>query len=175
MGIEAFQQVGQYRFENRYGRTSHEYFPGLIAGDAGFGQEHGAVFGFHLGWSGNWRWIVDRSPHGDLLVQAGELFLPGELVLEPGEQYETPPLYIASANGLNDLSRERLRRSHLLRFADRLPVATVATRISTVRHGLPLLSSLVKLGCVGPSTSRALASRRVVMLCRSYLARFQTR
>src|SRR6202049_575879 len=32
----------------------------------------------------------------------------------------------------------------------------VATRISTVRHGLPLLSSLAKLRCVGPSTSRAL-------------------
>src|SRR5271165_3870768 len=63
--------IGQYRFENRYGRTSHEYFPGLIMGDHGFGQEQGSVFGFHLGWSGNWRWIVDRTPHGDLLVQAG--------------------------------------------------------------------------------------------------------
>src|SRR6202140_4077296 len=40
--------------------------------------------------------------------------------------------------------------------ADRLPVATVATRISTVWHGLPLLSSLAKLRCVGPSTSRPL-------------------
>jgi len=40
-------------------------------GDHGFGQEQGSVFGFHLGWSGNWRWIVDRTPHGDLLVQAG--------------------------------------------------------------------------------------------------------
>ena len=32
-------------------------------------------------------------------------------------------------------------------------MATVATRISTVWHGLPLLSSLAKLRCVGPSTS----------------------
>src|SRR5271165_470096 len=40
--------------------------------------------------------------------------------------------------------------------ADRLPVATVATRISAVRNGLRLLSSLAKLRCVGPSTSRAL-------------------
>ena len=45
---------------------------------------------------------------------------------------------------------------HLLPFADRLPVATVATRISSVWHGLPLLSSLAKLRCVGPSTSSAL-------------------
>jgi alpha-galactosidase len=36
--------IGQYRFENRYGRTSHEYFPGLIVGEPGFGQEQGAAF-----------------------------------------------------------------------------------------------------------------------------------
>src|SRR5258708_30389870 len=45
---------------------------------------------------------------------------------------------------------------HLLPHADRLPVATVATRISSVWHGLPLLSILAKLRCVGPSTSSAL-------------------
>src|SRR6266481_8633380 len=45
---------------------------------------------------------------------------------------------------------------HLLPFADRLPMATIATRISSVWHGLPLLSSLAKLRCVGPSTSSAL-------------------
>ena len=112
--------IGQYRFENRYGRTSHEYFPGLIIGDRGFGQERGAVFGFHLGWSGNWRWVIDRSPHGELLVQAGELFLPGEVVLEPGQFYETPPLYVASANGLNDLSQQfhRFVRDRLVQFPD---------------------------------------------------------
>jgi len=112
--------IGQYRFENRYGRTSHEYFPGLIMGDQGFGQERGAVFGFHLGWSGNWRWMIDRSPHGELLVQAGELFLPGEIVLEPGQFYESPPLYLASANGLNDLSQQfhRYVRDRLVQFPD---------------------------------------------------------
>src|SRR5207344_2899975 len=45
---------------------------------------------------------------------------------------------------------------HLLPPADWLPVATIATRVSTVWHDLPLLSSLAKLRCVGPSTSRAL-------------------
>ena len=27
-------------------------------------------------------------------------------MLEPGQQYETPPLYFASAHGLNDLSQQ---------------------------------------------------------------------
>ncbi len=35
-------------------------------------------------------------------------------------------------------------------------MATVTTRISALWHGLPLLSSLAKLRCVGPSTSGAL-------------------
>jgi hypothetical protein len=50
----------------------------------------------------------------------------------------------------------RRPRRHLLPPADRLPVATVATRISSVWHGLPLLSNLAKLRSVGPSTSSAL-------------------
>jgi alpha-galactosidase len=110
--------IGQFVLENRYGRTSHEYFPGLILGAKGFSHEQGAVFGLHLGWSGNWKFVVDRSPHCQLLVQAGELFLPGELVLRPGQSYETPPFYLASANGLNDLSGQfhRFVRDKLVRF-----------------------------------------------------------
>ena len=80
----------------------------------------GAVFGLHLGWSGNWRFVIDRSPHGQLLVQAGELFLPGELVLEPGQSYQTPPFYLGNAHGLNDLSSQfhRFVRDKLVRFSD---------------------------------------------------------
>jgi alpha-galactosidase len=112
--------IGQFVMENRYGRTSHEIFPGLILGEKGFSHELGAVFGLHLGWSGNWKFVIDRSPHGQLLVQAGELFLPGELVLQPGQSYETPSFYLASARGLNDLSRQfhRFVRDKLVRFPD---------------------------------------------------------
>jgi alpha-galactosidase len=112
--------VGQLIMENRYGRTSHEYFPGLILGEKGFSHEKGVVFGLHLGWSGNWRWVIDRSPHGQLLVQGGELFLPGELTLEPGQSYQTPPFYLGSANCLNDLSGQfhRFVRDTLVRFPD---------------------------------------------------------
>src|ERR1700733_7537046 len=112
--------IGQFVMENRYGRTSHEIFPGLILGEKGFSHELGSVFGLHLGWSGNWKFVIDRSPHGQLLVQAGELFLPGELVLLPGQSYETPPFFLATARGLNDLSRQlhRLVGDRLVRFPD---------------------------------------------------------
>jgi len=52
---------------------------------------------------------------------------------------------------------------HLLPPADWLPVASAAKRISTVWHGLPLLSSLAKLRCVGPSTSRAIRAGPSIM------------
>lgn len=37
--------------ENRRGRTSHEYFPAMISGEPGFAEQHGRVWGAHLGWS----------------------------------------------------------------------------------------------------------------------------
>ncbi|MGP1397077.1 MAG: alpha-galactosidase [Inquilinaceae bacterium] len=91
--------------ENRRGRTSHDAFPGLIAGQAGFGETRGAVYGFHLGWSGNHRLAVETDVEGARLVQAGELPMPGEIVLESDERYDTPILYAAfSEHGLNGLS-----------------------------------------------------------------------
>lgn len=94
--------MGQYVRENRRGRTSHDQFPGLIAGPPGFGADHGAVHAVHLGWSGNHRLSVETGIDGDRLVQAGELLAPGEIVLAPGESYETPALYAAFApDGLN--------------------------------------------------------------------------
>jgi alpha-galactosidase len=142
--------IGQFIIENRYGRTSHETFPGLILGEKGFSQELGAVFGLHLGWSGNWKFVIDRSPHGQLLVQAGELFLPGELLLQPGQSYETPPFYLASARGLNDLSRQfhRFVRDKLVRFPDPAkprPVHFNSWEAVYFDHHLETLLKLVEL------------------------------
>jgi alpha-galactosidase len=91
--------------DNRTGRTSHHAPPFAAVGQPGFGQQHGEVLGLHLAWSGDHRILVERLRDGRLQVQAGELFLPGELVLQPGEAYETPVLYAArSIAGLNGLS-----------------------------------------------------------------------
>jgi hypothetical protein len=69
---------------------------------------------------------------------------PGSAGGATGRPTRVPPTFVPSS------------KRHLLPPADRLPVATVATRVSTVWHGIPLLSSLAKLRCVGPSTPRAL-------------------
>ena len=57
-----------------------------------------------------------------------------------------PVLPAARPGGRSRTTNLRAVLNAIFYPADRLPVATVATRISTVRHGLPLLSSLAKLG-----------------------------
>jgi alpha-galactosidase len=91
--------------DNRLGRTSHHAPPFAAVGAPGFGEAEGEVLGLHLAWSGNHRMLFERLRDGRLQAQAGELFLPGELTLAPGEAYETPILYAArSQTGLSGLS-----------------------------------------------------------------------
>ncbi len=96
---------GMWASENRTGRTSHHAPPLLAVGEPGFSDQHGAVIGLHLAWSGNHRMLVERLRDGRVQMQAGELFLPGEMTLASGEVYQSPTLYAArSSAGLNGLS-----------------------------------------------------------------------
>ncbi len=97
--------AGLWASEARTGRTSHHAPPFLVAGETGFGEDHGKVLALHLAWSGDHRMLVERLRDGRLQAQAGELFWPGEMILDPGALYETPTLYAAlSDHGLNGLS-----------------------------------------------------------------------
>lgn len=110
--------------ENRRGRTSHENFPGLMAGTKGFSEQAGEVWGFHLGWSGNHQMRADVKSDGRRFVQAGELLLPGEMTLAADESYTSPWLYAChSSNGLNGISDafHQYVRSQILRFPEDKP------------------------------------------------------
>ncbi len=97
---------GAVDVENRTGRTSHEYPPLAWTGEHGFGEQHGDVWGVHLAWSGNAHLRIERLPDGRRVASAGELLGPGEIVLEPGQAYSTPPMVGAySPTGLTDASR----------------------------------------------------------------------
>ena len=92
---------GTWSAENRGGRTSHEHSPLLFAGDDGFGEWHGEVWGVHVAWSGNHSMYAECLSDGRRYVQAGELLHPGECCLEPGETYRSPTMLgVYSANGL---------------------------------------------------------------------------
>ena len=96
---------GAWSAENRSGRTSHEHSPLLFAGEVGFGEWHGEVWGVHVAWSGNHTMYAECLPDGRRYVQGGELLHPGECCLEPGETYTAPTLMsVYSAKGLTAAS-----------------------------------------------------------------------
>ena len=97
---------GAFVRENRAGRTSHDSYPGFYLGETTTSEAHGLAAAFHLGWSGNHRMRIDRLSDGNLSLQASELLLPGEITLQPGEQYLTPPIFACwSSRGYGDVTR----------------------------------------------------------------------
>lgn len=97
--------TGALEVENRAGRTSHDRFPALFIGDAGFSEERGEVLAAHLAWSGNSRLRVESMSDGRRILQVGDMLLPGEIQLGAGESYESPTVFLAwSRVGLNGIS-----------------------------------------------------------------------
>ncbi|WP_431877992.1 alpha-galactosidase [Micromonospora marina] len=97
--------MGAWVREGRHGRTGHDATLLLVAGTAGFGFRHGEVWAVHTAWSGDHVTAAERRPTGESTLGGGELLAPGEIVLEPGEEYATPLLYAAhAADGLDGLS-----------------------------------------------------------------------
>ncbi len=104
------EEIGRFRGsfvrENKAGRTSHDCFPGLIAGAANTCETLGPAAGFHLAWSGNHRLRVDRHSDGRAIVQMGEMPFPGEIQLASNESYTTPDILACwSQNGFGAISR----------------------------------------------------------------------
>lgn len=113
-----------YLQENRRGRTSHEYFPGMVVGTDGFKEQTGEVWGIHLGWSGNHRIQVAVKSNGKRFIQAEALYLAGEISLAKGETLSTPWLYATYSNeGLNKMSQHfhQFLRQNIIHFASDKP------------------------------------------------------
>ncbi len=96
--------VGTHLRESRHGRTGADAATVLIAGESGFDFARGRVWGMHVGFSGNHTIAAERVFTGDRTIFGGELLLPGEVQLAPGESYETPRIYAAHADGLDALA-----------------------------------------------------------------------
>jgi alpha-galactosidase len=96
--------VGSRVRDNRRGRTGTDATLLIVAGAAGFGFGQGEVWGLHVGWSGNHHTYAERLSSGDAVIGGGELLLPGEVVLAPGQSYEGPWLFGSYADGLDRLS-----------------------------------------------------------------------
>ncbi len=110
---------GGFIVENRRGRTSHDRFPGAIFCAPHTVEKAGPCAAMHLGWSGNHMLRADRQMDGRIMTQAGEKLLSGEVQLDAGAAYETPPVYACyAASGLSDLSG-RLHDFYRAQLTDR--------------------------------------------------------
>lgn len=95
---------GTHLRESRRGRPGADSTLLLAAGVPGFGFEHGLVHGVHLAWSGNSRVFAERISTGESFIGAGELYLPGEIRLDSGEEITTPQLLGSWGDGLDELA-----------------------------------------------------------------------
>lgn len=94
---------GIWSQESRRGRTSHDRFPML------FVESSGERFGVTLGTSGNHQIVIDRCDDDRRMIHLGELFEPGEMMLAPGEAYESPIAYAgADSAAFHTFVREEL-------------------------------------------------------------------
>ena len=95
---------GTHLRESRRGRPGADSTLLLAAGRPGFGFETGLVHGIHVAWSGNQRVLAERVTTGEAFLGGGELYLPGEIVLAPGEEIESPWVLGSWGDGLNELA-----------------------------------------------------------------------
>jgi alpha-galactosidase len=138
--------VGTWLRESRGGRPGHDSPTLLCAGEPGFGFRSGRVWGVHLAWSGNQQHLAERTISGSRLLRAGELLLPGEVRLAPGEEYTSPWLLGSWGVGLDALSHRFHRHLRARPQHPRSPRKTLLNTWESVYfdHDLPSLLELAE-------------------------------
>jgi alpha-galactosidase len=141
-------QVGTHLREGRRGRTGSDAAMLLAAGTAGFGFRTGRVWAVHTAWSGNHATYAELGLTGIKVLGGGEVLLPGEVVLAPGEAYESPWLYGAYGEGLDAVSAAfhsylRAREGHP---SSPRPVVVNTWEAVYFDHDLDTLVELAELG-----------------------------
>jgi alpha-galactosidase len=95
-------QPGQFVREEREGRSSHDYTIMQYAMTRGAGYQTGEVWGLGIMFSGNSKHIIERQQSGRTFIAAGELILPGEIILQAGESFTSPEVAaVYSGNGID--------------------------------------------------------------------------
>ncbi len=140
--------VGARVRENRHGRTGGDASILFAAGSPGFGFRSGQVWALHLGWSGNHRLYAERLSSGEAVLGAGELLSAGEVVLAAGEEYESPWLYAAYGDGLDEVSARfhQYLRSRPAHPAQPRPVVLNTWEAVYFDHDLDRLKELADAG-----------------------------
>ena len=141
--------VGVHRREGRRGRTGLDSTMLMCVGVTGFGFGHGEVWAVHTAWSGNHLSLTERTSLGHVMLGGGELLMPGEVVLAPGERYTSPWVVGSySSHGLDDLSSRfhDFLRSRVGRPTTPRPVVMNTWEAVYFDHDLATLTRLADLG-----------------------------
>jgi alpha-galactosidase len=98
-------QIGTWVRESREGRSGHNFSIADIALTAQTSFQSGSAWATSIAWSGNSHYLVERGYDGQQSIGAGELLLPGEVVLSADESYQAPALFAVFSNqGLDGIS-----------------------------------------------------------------------
>ena len=97
--------TGTWVRESREGRSGHNFSIADIALTAHTSFQSGSAWATSIAWSGNSQYLVEKLFDGSQSIGAGELLMPGELILSSGQSYEAPTLIsVFSAEGLDGVS-----------------------------------------------------------------------
>jgi alpha-galactosidase len=96
--------VGVHLREGRKGRTGADAATLLQLGVPGFSFAEGEIWAVHTAWSGNHIHYAERLFTGTQVIGGGELLLPGEVILKPGQGYATPWVYGGYGRGLDEVA-----------------------------------------------------------------------
>lgn len=97
--------TGTWVRESREGRSGHNFSIADIALTAQTSFQSGSAWATSIAWSGNSHYLVEKLFDGSVSIGAGELLLPGEFTLAPGQSYEAPALIsVFSSDGLDGVS-----------------------------------------------------------------------
>jgi alpha-galactosidase len=109
---------GVQSIESRRGASSHHHNPFFALTELGTNENHGAVYGFNLVYSGNFLGLVECDADYGCRAQLGINPFDFSWVLQPRAEFQSPEaVLVFSAEGLGGMSRayHRLYRKNLCR------------------------------------------------------------
>ncbi|MBG6054918.1 alpha-galactosidase [Salinibacterium sp. CAN_S4] len=138
---------GTHLREARRGKPGSDGAYVLVAGTEGFAHTRGQAWAVHVGWSGNQTLFAERSMTGRRYIGGGELLLPGEVTLPPGNSYSAPWLYAAHGVGLNEITAQfHAHARSIQRFSHPRPVILNTWEAVYFDHDISKLRALLDAG-----------------------------
>ena len=106
-------QVGKRVIESRRGSTGVEANPWFAIDLGDTDESHGPVWFGELGWSGSWRFTIERTSSDQCRVVGGFNPFDFSYRLAPGESLETPPFFAGFTDAGHGKASRMLHRFQL--------------------------------------------------------------